>query len=380
MMNPSRRRHQYLGTGHLDRDHHDHHHDRSKGSHMQQPRPRFLSTLVLVAALAGGGCGAEIEDPGGSGGSAPAGSGGRGGSAGSDGSAGSGGSAGSSGSPASGGRGGSAGTAGTGGSAGSGGSAGAPRSDARPADSSRAADRPRDGGGTGTDAGTSSTPPPGARFSFFYTSLEAMRRLSGSQNGFGGNLTFGTGNGLDGADKICQTIAAGEGFGSKTWKAFLSVVQGPDGMPVHAIDRIGQGPWYDRNGRLIAMNRAGLLAGNRPQGDPQAVNDLVDEKGRGRPSAQPNDTHDVITGTNRQGRLATTNRANTCQDWTAASGTGSIQLGHSWPAGSGASWMTVHTARNCAAGVNLTQNGPGNGQSIGAGGGWGGIYCFATTP
>ena len=30
--------------------------------------------------------------------------------------------------------------------------------------------------------------------------------------------------------------------------------------------------------------------------------------------------------------------------------------------------------------MNLIQNGPGNGQSIGAGGGWGGIYCFALTP
>jgi hypothetical protein len=347
---------------------------------MQQARPGFLSTLVLAAALASAGCGADTQDPGGGGGnsgSTPAGSGGRGGSMGS---AGSGGSAGTGGTPASGGRGGSAGAAGSGGSAGSGGGA-APRIDARPVDAARG-ERPRDSGAApGSDAAPSSTPPPSAaRFSFFYTSLEAMRRLSGSQNGFGGNLSFGTGNGLDGADKICQTIAEGEGFGSKTWKAFLSVVQGPDGMPVHAIDRIGQGPWYDRNGRLIAMNRAGLLAANRPQGDAQAVSDLVDEKGRGRPTAQPNDTHDVITGTNRQGRVATTNRANTCQDWTAASGTGSIQLGHSWPAGSGASWMTVHTARSCAAGVNLVQNGPGNGQSIGSGGGWGGIYCFATTP
>jgi hypothetical protein len=348
----------------------------------QSSPPRFLSTLVLAAVFAGVGCSPDTQDPsggGGSGGSAPAGSGGRGGS---PGSAGSGGSAGAAGAPGSGGRGGAAGNAGSGGSAGTG---GAPRVDARPADTARSMDRPRDSGGsTGGDAAPAgnppSTPPSTARFSFFYTSLEAMRRLSGSQNGFGGNLTFGTGNGLDGADKICQTIAAGEGFGSKTWKAFLSVVQGPDGMPVHAIDRIGEGPWYDRNARLIAMNRAGLLAGNRPMGDPQVTSDLPDEKGRGRPTAAPNDTHDVITGTNRQGRVATTNRANTCQDWTAATGTGTIQLGHSWPAGSGASWVTVHTARNCAPGVNLTQNGPGNGLSIGSGGGWGGIYCFATTP
>jgi hypothetical protein len=286
------------------------------------------------------------------------------------------------------------GTAGTGGSAGSGGASGAAGRDGaagtaggggsggatRPPDAGRPADRPRDAVMRAPDAGPAGNPGSDARFSFFYTSLESMRRLSGSQNGFGGNLTFGTPSGLEGADKICQSIAEGEGFGSKTWKAFLSVVQGPDGQPVHAIDRIGEGPWYDRNERLIAMNRTGLLSGNRPMGDPQAVSDLVDEKGRGRPSAAPNDTHDVITGTNRMGRLATTNRANTCQDWTSTAGTGQIQLGHSWPAGSGMSWVTVHTTRSCAAGVNLVQNGPGPGTHIGSGGGWGGIYCFAQTP
>jgi hypothetical protein len=346
--------------------------------HQNVPGKLFLA-VVLAGAV---GCAGEANDPGGSagspgsagtGGSAPvAGSGGRGGSPGTVGSGGSGGSAGSAGTGGGAG-GGSAGGAGSGGSGGGAGSGGRP-ADARPVD------RARDTGGAmpTTDAGS---PSPGntAPFSFFYTSLEAMRRLSGSQNGFGGNLTFGTPSGLEGADKICQTIAEGEGFGSKTWRAFLSVVQGPGGQPAHAIDRIGEGPWYDRNGRVIAMNKAGLLAGNRPMGNAQAVSDLPDEKGRGtRPLG---DTHDVITGSNRMGRLASMNRANTCQDWTSAMGTGSIQLGHSWPSPqSGPHWITVHTARNCAAGVNLMQNGPGNGQSIGSGGGWGGIYCFALTP
>ena len=42
------------------------------------------------------------------------------------------------------------------------------------------------------------------------------------------------------------------GAGAKSWRAFLSTIRGgPDG-PVHAIDRVGNGPWYDRLGRLVA--------------------------------------------------------------------------------------------------------------------------------
>jgi hypothetical protein len=344
----------------------------------QIARSRHFLSLALLTLAAGGGCGSpDMEEPGtgGTGGGRPA----AGGAAGSVPVAGAGGSQGVAGSGGSG-AGGAAGAGGsaTGGSAGMAGRGGASGAGGRPVDAPRAADRPRDGATGRADGGN--TAGNDQRFSFFYTSLDAMKRLSGSPNGFGGNLTFGTTSGLEGADKICQTIATGEGFGSKTWKAFLSVVQGPEGTPVHAIDRIGEGPWYDRNGRLIAMNKAGLLAGNRPMGDAQAVSDLADEKGRGRPTSQPNDTHDVITGTNRQGRVAGMNRNNTCQDWTSTTGGGSIQLGHSWPASSGQSWVTVHTTRSCAAGVNLVQNGPGPGTHIGSGGGWGGIYCFALTP
>ena len=205
-----------------------------------------------------------------------------------------------------------------------------------------------------------------------------MRRLSKSQNGFGGDLRFGMATGLEGADKICQTIAADLGFGAKTWRAFLSAIKGTDGQPVHAITRIGEGPWYDRRGRLIAMTKAGLVgSGNRPVGDAAAVNDLPDETGQG--TKRLGDTHDTITGSNRMGMLASTDPTRTCQDWTSTTGRG-VQMGHAWPAGSGMHWIVAHTEPSCAAGVNLVQNGPGNGSSIGAGGGWGGFYCFALQP
>ena len=92
-------------------------------------------------------------------------------------------------------------------------------------------------------------------FSFFVTSLESMRELSGSQDGFGGDLRFGEtgpGAGLRGADKLCATIAdkSMPGSSAKGWRAFLSATADEHGVQVDAIDRIGEGPWYDRVGRL----------------------------------------------------------------------------------------------------------------------------------
>jgi len=217
--------------------------------------------------------------------------------------------------------------------------------------------------------------PDQVHFSFFVTSLATMRLQSGSQDGFGGNL-----GGLAGADTICQTAADNVGFGDKTWRAFLSVTSGPGGTPVHAIDRIGDGPWYDRNGRLVAMNPAGLLMA-RPAGDAQSVNDLPDETGQ--PGTAMGDTHDIMTASNAQGQLASDNLTGTCMDWTSSSDsccTETVQLGHSWPSMSGQGWIAAHRMRGCAPGVNLIQNGPGNGNCVGCGGGWGGIYCFALEP
>jgi hypothetical protein len=217
-------------------------------------------------------------------------------------------------------------------------------------------------------------------FSFFYTSLDALRRLSGSPNGFGGDLRFGMPTGLEGADKICQTIAGDIGFGGKTWRAFLSVTQGPDGQPVNAIDRIGPGPWYDRLGRLIADNVAGLVAGDRPLGDPDAVNDLPDETGQG--TMHLGSTYDVITGSTTAGTLYYPDPKQTCMDWTNATLENVLVLcGHAWLAGGIGNWVSAHPERSCVPGVNLMSNGGmGDGSSIGAAGGWGGFYCFALTP
>lgn len=229
--------------------------------------------------------------------------------------------------------------------------------------------------GAGASAGSGSTQPEGHPFSFFYTSLAAMRRLSESESGFGGDLRFGAPSGLEGADKICQTIAEGVGSADVTWRAFLSAVHGPEGKAVNAVDRIGPGPWYDRKGRLIAADLAGLIA-ERPNGDAEAVADLPDESGEGTMSLGT--SYDVITGSNKLGLLKFDDPKNTCLDWTDAS-LEDVQLtaGHTWLAGGFANWIDAHPELSCKPGVKLDSSGVSDGTSIGAGGGWGGFYCFA---
>ena len=246
----------------------------------------------------------------------------------------------------------------------------------------------------GVGAASSGDAPP---FSFFVTSLQAMRDLSGSADGFGGDLRFGEtgdGAGLRGADKICRTIAdrALPGSGAKTWRAFLSTTTGSaDGGPVDAIDRVGAGPWYDRFGRLVAANRSDL-AMDRPCGaDPAIVDDLPNEDGVPNHRADAPtcvgancpDNHDTLTGTGSNGRLYKADAQYTCDDWTSAAPTGRPRCGHSWPfQDSGTNWMSSLNEGGCAPGVNLiTAGGPMTGvRTVGTGGGYGGIYCFALSP
>ena len=273
----------------------------------------------------------------------------------------------------------------------------------------------------GADLTTPAQPNPGAptlkpidnwcrvedeRFSFFVTSMDALWKLSGStpggmSGGFGGNY-----GGIAGADRICQTIGAATGHGHKTWRAFLSATDDGAGNPVHAIERVGEGPWYDANGRLVASGRAGMLSGDRPDGDAQTVNDLPDECGV--PLTVLGDAHDVITGSNKQGRLNSTDPAHTCNDWTSDDASlgggggappppgggggggrgGKVMCGHSFPRGmaggpgggpgggrGGGHWLSDHGVPGCGRGALIVQ-GFGDG-CIGCSGGYGALYCFA---
>lgn len=212
-----------------------------------------------------------------------------------------------------------------------------------------------------------------------------MLRLSGSNDGFGGDLRYKQSDGLAGADKICSEIAEASmpGASAKQWRAFLSVTAGPNGSAVNAIDRVGPGPWYDRRGRVVALTKT-ALANQRPQGaDSAIIDDLPNEDGvpNHAPTGTRVDNHDTLTGSNAQGQIGSTNKNNTCNDWTSTTVAGKPQVGHSWPraANNGRHWIADHEAPGCGAGVN-TGNQNGIGSCVGCSGGYGGIYCFALTP
>jgi hypothetical protein len=242
----------------------------------------------------------------------------------------------------------------------------------------------------GTDAGRDvSGDADASNFSFFVASLKALQTLSGKTEGFGGNLAFGQASGLEGADEICrQTAEMGmPGAGSKTWRAFLSATTGPGGTAVNARDRIGAGPWYDRNGRLLAANLTDLLAGARPVGDAMLVNDFSNERGEPNHYVGPGgyvpgttfDDHDTLTGSDTMGVLKATSMADTCNDWTSSTVTGRPWAGHSWPRSStnGQQWASDHQVPGCIAGIDVTLGGSGSGSCVGCAGGYGGIFCFA---
>jgi hypothetical protein len=281
--------------------------------------------------------------------------------------------------------------------------------------SSSAASNPTDGSATDASTGGSATSDatsdsttgdvPAEHFSFFVTSLVALQELSGSQQGFGGDLRFGEegpGAGLRGADKLCATIAEKSmpGAGKKQWRAFLSAVSDENGNQVNAIDRVGEGPWYDRLGRVFALTKDDLKTERPTNIDPAIKDDFPNEDGVPNHAPNPNegqvDNHDTLTGTNELGQLYS--KTATCKDWTANAGDlaseGRPRVGHSWPRygmggpgpgggdGSPANWMSSLDESGCAPGVSLIEMGPPQPDSVtvGSGGGYGGFYCFALTP
>jgi hypothetical protein len=342
----------------------------------------WLASCSATPASPTDGEGGAGDSSGGTTGNGSGGKGGKGGAPGSGGSLATGGNVGSGGSV------GSGGTVGTGGTPMAGGAGGADAS----------------GGASGTDAGVDAgsggaggigTPLP--KFSFFVTSMAAMLKLAKQQDpaatmGFGGDLRYGQKDGLTGADKICTTIAESSmpGSGAKTWRAFLSATKGADGMPVNAADRIGEGPWYDRLGRVVAMTKAELLQ-NRPATANAAIKeDLPNETGtpnrRPDPTRPPDDNHHTLTGSTAQGKLY--GQTATCMDWTTTSRdnqtTGRPRIGFSWSTGGRTNWISGQDEGGCGAGVTGvgTENGGSDPRNpiVGSGGGYGGIYCFALTP
>ena len=189
---------------------------------------------------------------------------------------------------------------------------------------------------------------PASNFSFFVTSTNP---------GKGGDL-----GGLAGADAHCQSLAQAVGAGNKTWRAYLST------STVDAKDRIGNGPWYNVKGELIAQNVADLHSANNKISAATALN----EKGGspnylgGNPPA-PLATplqHDILTGTNEDG----TKNAATCNNWTDGADA-TAMLGHADRMGRNPglnSWNAIHPSQGCSL------------EKLAPSGGAGFFYCFAT--
>lgn len=269
----------------------------------------------------------------------------------------------------------------------------------------------------GASGATGGAPGNLAKFSFFVASVDAMKKLSANAQGFGGDLRFGEtgdGAGLKGADKICSTIAdtSMAGSSAKGWRAFLSAPAMGSMPVVNAIERIGNGPWYDRMGRLFSANKANLIGFRPSDADPAIKNDFPNEYGI--PNHNPDgtgqvDNHDTLTGSNDQGKLYAGANNPTCDGWTNKTGSaGKPRVGHSWPrmpsanntctgggggipgggggmvanAGCYGHWMSSLDEAGCAPGISLVEMGPPNPNdpTVGSGGGYGGIFCFALMP
>jgi hypothetical protein len=282
-------------------------------------------------------------------------------------------------------------TSGSGGSTGGGGGAG---TGGTPVVGSGGADGTIDAAGTIDTAGNMDVASGDVaglgKFSFFVASREALQMLSGNPKGFGGDFRFGKPDGLTGADEICRLIAemGMPGAGQKTWRAFLSATAGPGGGgPVNAIDRVGNGPWYDRIGRLVAMTKADLAQSRPRGGSPMIINDLPNESGVPNGHPVPGgprvDNHHTLTGSSPTGTLNSMNKSDTCQDWTSAVGSGGRpRVGVSWPRAAGDSWISWGFEGGCAPGFNLVENAgatEGN-MAVGSNGGYGGLYCLSPQP
>jgi hypothetical protein len=179
--------------------------------------------------------------------------------------------------------------------------------------------------------------------------------------GKGGDL-----GGLAGADAQCQKLATAAGS-TKTWHAYLST-QGPNA--VNARDRIGNGPWYNARGAVVA-NSVAQLHGDTPEDARLWPNinksTAFTEKGEMHKGFgdQPNE-HDILTGTQPDGRAYTDTADHTCSNWTSSESTGRAQLGHfDRTGGPNASWNSVHASRGCSQ-ADLVPTG-----------GIGLLYCFA---
>lgn len=168
--------------------------------------------------------------------------------------------------------------------------------------------------------------------------------------------------GLQGADSHCQALAKAAGAGDKTWHAYLST-QGD--KAVNARDRIGAGPWRNAKGVVIASSVDELHSRNNLSKQTALTEKGGTVNGRG---DTPN-MHDILTGSQPDGRAFSAAEDRTCGNWTK-SGEGSAMLGHHDRMGlrdddASKSWNSSHPSRGCSQ------------DALKSSGGNGLFYCFS---
>lgn len=206
-------------------------------------------------------------------------------------------------------------------------------------------------------AGRAQQPPPQSPdMTFFITSA-----------GLGKGADLG---GLEGADRQCQTLAQNAGAGGKTWRAYLSTQAVDGATAVNARDRIGRGPWQNFKGEAVAKSVDDLHSDNNKVN----MDTALTERGTivaGR-RYTPN-YHDILTGSQPDGRAFPPNEDRTCRNWTSSTA-GAAMVGHHDRQGlrdddASKSWNSSHPSRGPDGGCS--QN------DLRSTGGNGLFYCFA---
>jgi hypothetical protein len=194
--------------------------------------------------------------------------------------------------------------------------------------------------------------------------------LVGAEASFAQDMTFfitseGPGNGgdlggIEGADAHCQALAEAAGAGGKTWVAYLGT-ELDGGRGVDARSRIGDGPWHNAAGELIAEDIDQLHLG------PNIVRSTALDEDGNRVLGRGDETnrHDILTGAMVDGTaFFPDDDDHTCNNWTS-SGDGSAMVGHFDRQGGGnTSWNAAHQSRSCSQ------------ADLRATGGDGLLYCF----
>ena len=210
-----------------------------------------------------------------------------------------------------------------------------------------------------------------AAFALASVSLSAGSYAAGTQKKMGFFVSSaGSGKGADlgglaGADKLCQSLAQAAGAGNRTWHAYLSSSASGGAKAVNAHDRIGRGPWYNAKGVLIASNGDQLHENNNLNKQTALTEKGAVVNGLGDKPTM----HDILTGSDAQGRAFPADMETTCGNWTK-SGAGTAQVGHHDRQGlredvAAKSWNHSHPSIGCSQ------------EALRKTGGNGFFYCFA---